>query len=173
MLGRPVEPFGPELSAPEEGAAPEPLPDIAQSERERIVGALGPSPVDIDEVARATGVAVRKVHIVLLELDLAGKLQRHGQQLVSLIEGGLASSFVPRAFDLRLFLGHGEQIGNEGQSRGLGDRLQLIDQGGDVVRGLPPRHIGSVDGSLLFRALSWTGAPHFAFSDAGSPNVLS
>ncbi|MGB6701095.1 hypothetical protein [Methyloceanibacter sp.] len=31
------------------------------------MGALGPSPVDIDEVARATGVAVRKVHIVLLE----------------------------------------------------------------------------------------------------------
>ena len=86
MLGRPFERFGPELSAPEESAAPEPLPDIAQTERERIVGALGPSPVDIDEVARATGIAVRKVHIVLLELDLAGKLQRHGQQLVSLIE---------------------------------------------------------------------------------------
>jgi DNA processing protein len=50
------------------------LPDIVQNERERIVGALGPSPVDIDEVARATGVAVRKVHIVLLELALAGKL---------------------------------------------------------------------------------------------------
>jgi DNA processing protein len=66
--------------------APEPLPDIAQTERERIVGALGPSPVDIDEVARVTGIAVRKVHIVLLELDLAEKLQRHGQQLVSSIE---------------------------------------------------------------------------------------
>ena len=74
----PLEPFGPELSAPEEGVSPEPLPEIAQSERERIIGALGPSPVDIDEVARATGIAVRKVHIVLLELDLAGKLQRHG-----------------------------------------------------------------------------------------------
>jgi hypothetical protein len=33
-----------------------------------------------------TGIAVRKVHIVLLELDLAGKLQRYGQQLVSSIE---------------------------------------------------------------------------------------
>ena len=74
ILGRPVEPFGPELSAPEEGVSPEPLPDIVQSERERIIGALGPSPVDIDEVARATGIAVRKMHIVLLELDLAGKL---------------------------------------------------------------------------------------------------
>jgi DNA processing protein len=38
-------------------------------------------------VIRSTGVATRKVHIVLLELDLAGRLQRHGQQLVSLIEG--------------------------------------------------------------------------------------
>jgi DNA processing protein len=85
ILGRPVEPFDPELSAPEEGVSPEPLPDIAQSERERIIGALGPSPVDIDEVARATGVAVRKVHIVLLEPDLAEKLQRHGEQLLSLI----------------------------------------------------------------------------------------
>ena len=84
ILGRPVEPFGPELSAPEEGVSPEPLPDIAQSERGRIIGTLGPRPVDIDEVARATGMAVRKVHIVLLELDLAEKLQRHGQQLVSL-----------------------------------------------------------------------------------------
>ena len=61
-----------------------PLPDIRQSERELIVTALGPSPVDIDELIRATGVATRKVHTVLLELDLAGRLQRHGQQLVSL-----------------------------------------------------------------------------------------
>jgi DNA processing protein len=85
ILGRPLAPHVPELSGPEEGSAPDPLPDIAQTERERIVGALGPSPVDIDEVARATGIAVRKVQVVLLELDLAGKLQRHGQQLVSLM----------------------------------------------------------------------------------------
>jgi DNA processing protein len=85
ILGCPVEPFGPELSAPEERASPEPLSEIAQSERERIIGALGPSPVDIDEVARVTGIAVRKMHNRLLEPDLAEKLQMHGQQLVSLI----------------------------------------------------------------------------------------
>jgi len=50
------------------------------------IGALGPSPVDIDELIRTTGLETRKVDIVLLELDLAGRLQRHGQQLVSLIE---------------------------------------------------------------------------------------
>jgi DNA processing protein len=87
ILGRPPEPPSIELASSDAHGAPEPLPDIRQSERELIVGALKPSPVDIDEVIRSTGVATRKVHIVLLELDLAGKLQRHGQQLVSLIEG--------------------------------------------------------------------------------------
>jgi DNA processing protein len=86
ILGRPLTPMGGELSSPDEGTPPEPLPEIGQSERERIVGAVEPSPVDIDELIRATGLSVRKVHIVLLELDLAGRLQRHGQQLVSLIE---------------------------------------------------------------------------------------
>ena len=88
ILGRPLEPFGPELASPDDGRAPEPLPDIVQSERERIVGAMGPSPVDIDELIRATGLSARKVHVVLLELDLAGRLQRHGQQLVSLVDAG-------------------------------------------------------------------------------------
>jgi DNA processing protein len=84
VLGRPPAPPPIELAAADEHRTPEPLPDIRQSERELIVGALGPSPVDIDELIRTTGVATRKVHIVLLELDLAGRLQRHGQQLVSL-----------------------------------------------------------------------------------------
>jgi DNA processing protein len=84
ILGRPPAPPAIELAAADEHRPPEPLPDIRPSERELIVDALGPSPVDIDELIRATGVATRKVHIVLLELDLAGRLQRHGQQLVSL-----------------------------------------------------------------------------------------
>ena len=84
ILGRPPAPPPIELAAADEHRTPEPLPDIRQSERELIVGALGPSPVDIDELIRTTGIATRKVHIVLLKLDLAGRLQRHGQQLVSL-----------------------------------------------------------------------------------------
>ena len=84
ILGRPPAPPPIELAAADEHRPPEPLPDIRQSERELIVGALGPSPVDIDDLIRTTGIATRKVHIVLLELDLAGRLQRHGQQLVSL-----------------------------------------------------------------------------------------
>ena len=83
ILGRSPAPPA-ELAAADFDRAPEPLPETRQSERELIVGALGPSPVDIDELIRATGVSTRKVHVVLLELDLAGRLQRHGQQLVSL-----------------------------------------------------------------------------------------
>jgi DNA processing protein len=83
ILGRP-HPAPAGLASGDERKSPAPVPDIVQTEREIIVGALGPSPVDIDELIRATGIATRKVQIVLLELDLAGRLQRHGQQLVSL-----------------------------------------------------------------------------------------
>jgi len=87
ILGRPAAPPVIEFAAADETRTPEPLPDIQQSERELVIGALGFSPVDIDELIRTTGLETRKVHIVLLELDLAGRLQRHGQQLVSLTEG--------------------------------------------------------------------------------------
>lgn len=85
ILGRPPAPPV-ELASSDEPATPSPLPDIGQSERTRVIEALGPSPVDIDELIRATGVETRKVHIILLELDLVGRLQRHGRQLVSLVE---------------------------------------------------------------------------------------
>lgn len=85
IMGRPPAPPR-ALEAADEHATPEPLPDIEQSERERVLSALGPSPIDIDELIRATGIAARKVQIVLLELDLAGRLERHGQQLVSVVE---------------------------------------------------------------------------------------
>ena len=83
IMGRPIEP--PQIEFADEPGATEPLPDIGESERELLLSALSPSPVDIDELIRTTGIETRKAHIVLLELDLAGKLQRHGQQLVSLV----------------------------------------------------------------------------------------
>lgn len=86
ILGQTIGQTGTELSSSDEWETPAPLPDIAQTERERVVEALGPSPIDIDEIIRCTGIETRIVHIVLLELDLAGRLQRHAGQLVSLIE---------------------------------------------------------------------------------------
>lgn len=60
--------------------------DVEQSDREKVIDALGFSPVDIDEIIRATRLQARLVRIILLELDLAGRLERHGNQLVSLKE---------------------------------------------------------------------------------------
>ena len=51
----------------------------------RILSALGPAPVSIDTLAQATGLPMRTVRIALLELALAGRLERHGGQLVSLL----------------------------------------------------------------------------------------
>ena len=57
---------------------------LSQSDRERIVAALGPAPVDIDSLVRGTGLSIRSVNIVLVELALAGRIERHGAGLVSL-----------------------------------------------------------------------------------------
>jgi DNA processing protein len=52
-----------------------------------LLAALGPAPVDIDELVRATGLPVRSLQIALIELALAGRIERHGHQLISLVEG--------------------------------------------------------------------------------------
>ena len=60
--------------------------DVEASEdaRARIVAALGPSPVEIDDIIRFTSLSPGEVQMVLLELDLAGRLERHGGNRVSL-----------------------------------------------------------------------------------------
>ena len=64
---------------------PQALPQVVQDDRARVTAALGPAPVHIDELARATALPIRIVQTVLLELALAGRLEHHGSQLVSLI----------------------------------------------------------------------------------------
>lgn len=54
------------------------------SDRQRIASALGPTPVEIDDIIRHTGLPAATVYLVLLELDLAGRLHRHVGGLVSL-----------------------------------------------------------------------------------------
>lgn len=60
-----------------------------ESDRDSIVTALGPTPVEIDDIIRHTGLPAQSVYLVLLELDLAGRLHRHPGGLVSLSAGGL------------------------------------------------------------------------------------
>jgi DNA processing protein len=55
------------------------------SDRTRIVGLLGPSPIGLDDLIRMAGTSPAVVRTVLLELELAGRLERHGGGLVSLI----------------------------------------------------------------------------------------
>ena len=54
-------------------------------ERNRIVGLLSPAPVSMDDLVRLSKTSPRIVRMVLLELEIAGRLERHGGGLVSLI----------------------------------------------------------------------------------------
>lgn len=72
------------VAAAGDGPMPDRLPEIGAQDRARLLAALGPAPVDIDELARATGLPVRAMQIALIELALAGRIERHGHQLVSL-----------------------------------------------------------------------------------------
>lgn len=54
-------------------------------ERARIVGLLGPTPVSIDDLVRLSRTSPAIVRTVLLELEIAGRLERHGGSLVSLL----------------------------------------------------------------------------------------
>ena len=64
--------------------APQEPPEPAEDDRSRILEALGPTPVEVDEIIRFTGLPTRIVHVILLELDLAGRIERHPGQRVSL-----------------------------------------------------------------------------------------
>jgi len=59
--------------------------DASASERRVITGLLGPVPVAVDELIRQSGAAPAIVQIVLLELELAARLERHAGGRVSLI----------------------------------------------------------------------------------------
>lgn len=52
--------------------------------RHAIISALGPTPTEIDDIIRHTGLPAASVYLVLLELDLAGRLYRHPGGFVSI-----------------------------------------------------------------------------------------
>ena len=82
------EPFWDELDLPE--SAPLPSSDGegeagTEDDRSLVTQLLGPAPVSVDELARQSGLPVRTVHTALLELELAGRLERHGANAVSIV----------------------------------------------------------------------------------------
>jgi DNA processing protein len=83
-----------ELDLPDVARAPKgPVMPAAGIDDERVGSAaglielLGPSPVSIDDLVRQSGLSIRTVQMTLLELELAGRLERHGGNAVSLIAG--------------------------------------------------------------------------------------
>ena len=78
IMERPIE-----LREPDNA---EPLDfDPGSDERARIVDLLGPAPISLDDLVRMAGASPATVRVVLLELELAGRLERHGGGMVSLI----------------------------------------------------------------------------------------
>lgn len=61
--------------------AAEPSDDM----RSRILSLLGPSPLAVDDLVALSGARVSEVQILLLELELAGRLERHRDGSVSLL----------------------------------------------------------------------------------------
>jgi len=81
LAGLPAPSFGPLKESPDFSATAPP----GEDDRARIVEALGPVPVAVDEIIRHTGLHPAQVFMVLLELDLAGRLERHAGGAVSLV----------------------------------------------------------------------------------------
>jgi DNA processing protein len=79
ILGEPVE-----TEAAEPDVPPLPAAEPDGDERAQIVALLGPTPMPVDDLIRLSGSSPAAVRVVLLELELAGRLERHGGALVSL-----------------------------------------------------------------------------------------
>ncbi|MGV1905200.1 DNA-processing protein DprA [Agrobacterium cavarae] len=72
-----------------EGTGDQPISQIGDragdKERAILAEALGPSPVETDDIIRHTGLPAATVYLLLLELDIAGKLNRHSGGRISMI----------------------------------------------------------------------------------------
>ena len=75
MVREPVQRFTP-------AAAPA---DAGEGERRSLIDLLGPTPVAVDELVRQSGQDASTVQLVLLELELAGRVERHAGAKISLV----------------------------------------------------------------------------------------
>jgi DNA processing protein len=80
MVERPVEAAG----SPSQAPLPEHT-DPDGEERARILSLLGPTPVLMDDLIRLSRSSPAVVRIAVLELELAGRIERHGNGLIALV----------------------------------------------------------------------------------------
>ncbi|PQA72255.1 DNA-processing protein DprA [Brucella oryzae] len=59
-------------------------PIATEEQRDIVINALGPVPTDIDTLVRHTGMDTGAIQLILLELDLAGRLHRYAGNQVAL-----------------------------------------------------------------------------------------
>jgi DNA processing protein len=76
-----MEPVGRDFTPPLEASASRTREEVAKC----IVDLLGRAPVSIDQLIRESEAPAREVSIILFELESAGRIERHGGGLVSLI----------------------------------------------------------------------------------------
>lgn len=81
LLGRDI-PSADELDEPPDFTA---TPPPGDDDRARVAEALGPTPTAVDDIIRHTGLHAAQVFMILLELDLAGRLERHPGNRVSIV----------------------------------------------------------------------------------------
>jgi DNA processing protein len=69
----------PDIDIHEEAGEPQP------EERRRIIALLSPTPIGIDDLIRLSGTRPAMVRMVLLELEIAGRLERQAGGRVALL----------------------------------------------------------------------------------------
>lgn len=80
-----IRPFDPRVvRAPSLPFEAQPPADADDQARRAVVALLGPVPTPVDEVIRQSGVPAAVVQMVLLELEIAGRLDRHAGGRISL-----------------------------------------------------------------------------------------
>lgn len=79
---RPIDPRA--VRSPRNGFASQPPADPGDAERQQVEQLLGPVPVQVDELIRQANLSAATVQLVLLELELGGRLERHAGGRVSL-----------------------------------------------------------------------------------------
>ncbi|MGQ2908508.1 MAG: DNA-processing protein DprA [Aliihoeflea sp.] len=84
MIGRAPAPALREPDAAPLDPAFDEQPEPERDDRTRLIEALSPSPTAVDDIVRHTDLPARTVRTLLLELDLAGRLERHSGGAVSL-----------------------------------------------------------------------------------------
>ena len=97
----PTEPLWDELDLIYEGETPRTEAHLSLDEPERMIQSalqrgdpqtllariealLGPSPIGMDELSRVSEIAIADLRAVIFELELAGRIERHGAGMVSL-----------------------------------------------------------------------------------------